>query len=152
MPLMSQRAFAQHRGVNPSYVSRLISRGLLRRHDGGKLDSAECDQIIDAAHVVSPEGGISLVEAQTRKALAEAALKEIQLQIKRREMAPVSDMIAIMEREYLAVRAVLLSLPTKVCGRIPQGQRKLVIQLLTACVRDALTNLAGRPASASEQK
>jgi hypothetical protein len=85
------RAYARHRGVTLSTVQKAIAEGRITRGKDGKLNVQEADRDWTANTRPTADGDATntLAEANRRKALADAELKELELAERRGELVPL---------------------------------------------------------------
>jgi phage terminase Nu1 subunit (DNA packaging protein) len=85
---------------------------------------------------------ISKDEAQRRRAIAQAAMAELDLAERKKELVQISDVTGAVSAEYALVRTALMNLPAKVSGRIALIDDPAVIQSeIEGAITEALKNL-----------
>ena len=139
--VVSQAAFARHRGVSRQAVARAIAEGRIHALADGRIDVAIADRAWDAntdparaappalpAGVVHPRppdesadgapSDISYANARAMHEYFKAQLAELELRVRRSELAPVAE---LQDAEFKVARAVrdrLLTLPEALCDQI----------------------------------
>ena len=135
----TQAETAERVGVSPRTIRAWESAGKLSMaalETGSEAEEAE-------AKAEEPEAG-SLFEARRRKELAVAALKELDLAVRRNELMPVEDHLAVVEEFALGVRRWLRSLPgrwpTRLAGE-PRAEQAALQGLVGEAYEDLLRYL-----------
>jgi phage terminase Nu1 subunit (DNA packaging protein) len=83
-------------------------------------------------------------EAELRKTIAEADLKELELGERRRQVVAVEDVSRVMQDTAKNLQVEILGWPTLMIGRIyGMRDRNQLFALLTSSARDLCTRLAG---------
>lgn len=157
---LSLRAYARHRkdaelaGGTLSSVQAAIERGRLKKSltPDGKIASAaaadtewEATTLADRVpHTGPTSAGTSppdLAESRARREAAEAALAEIELEEKRRELVPAKDVESKLVNIFAHCKTKLLAVPARARQRDPSLTEPQV-QLIKSLVREALEDLA----------
>jgi hypothetical protein len=157
---ISIRSFARRIGLSHAYVHRLVRRGTLPTLANGKLDPAACERALARkrqgsgprgapARLAPPvpsaaEEKIPFSEAERRKVLAEARIRELKLAQLAGQLVAVADAQKAMEEFAAEARARLLVLPAKLAQRIGGPDRGRIQELATAEIRALLHDLAGQ--------
>src|SRR5579885_696377 len=133
--LMSQAAYARHRGVSKQYISKLGSAGVLVM-ESGKVNATASDAVLDDRDPasLSPDADPqNLTQARFLKELFVARLRRLEYQEKAAEMIPAATVSATWSNTAQAIKTRLLGIPSKIS---PQ------LAALTDArqVRDALSN------------
>jgi terminase small subunit / prophage DNA-packing protein len=81
-------------------------------------------------------------DPKTRKELAQAELAEMQVALKRGELAPVGVMRAGMEKAVAQARARLLSIPSKLARQVAGMKAAEAKEAIEAQIHEALAELA----------
>ena len=128
---VSLREFARRVGVNVAAVQQAISNGRIqRRGDDKKLhwvsQSRAWDEFRDPSKVrddededESPEGGQSgFQEAKTRKEVAVAGLKELELQVALGEVVKSAHVKNAMAQFAIDVRESIMTIPDRVAAEL----------------------------------
>lgn len=158
---LSQRAYAAHRKANglaggtPSAVRAAIAAGRLARSvgkDGQILDAARADAEwaatthADRVPLTSPTANGAathapspLQEHRARREAAEAAIAEIELAEKRRELVPAKDVESTLVNVFAHCKTKLLGIPARACQRDPSlsaSQVKMIEELIFQALED----------------
>ena len=109
--LMSQAAYARHRGVKPPTVHRYVKKGIILLV-GKRVDQIQADKALEetsdpAYDGPSSKGKISYIEARTKKEIARARLNELAVQEKEGTLVIQDDE---REKGYAAAQKVKDSL------------------------------------------
>lgn len=84
-----------------------------------------------------------ILQENLRKERAEAEIREMKASSLRKELVPIEDVATVVEKEYAAVRAAMLALPSKVSQEIASMDDVLKIKiLLEDNVNEALAELS----------
>jgi hypothetical protein len=157
---LSLRAYARHRkesglaGGTLAAVQQAIKAGRLRKaltKDGKIRDATAADAEwaatthVDRIPLSGPGAGgeqtPDLAQSRARREAAEAALAEIELDEKRRELVPVRDVEARLVGVFSSCKTKLLGVPSRARQRDPTLTPAQIV-LLEELVREALEDLA----------
>lgn len=119
---LTQAKFAQMIGVTQPVVSGLIARGVLMPGDtAGNWLLAYCGNLRDVAagRSQSGEGGLNLSDERARLAAAQADKVEMENEVMRGELAPVSVLERVLSHAANKVVALLDTLPGAIKRRVP---------------------------------
>lgn len=151
--LLSQRAYAKHRGVAESAVRRAIESGRITTTDG-KIDPGTADkqweQNTNPAYHQTRGGGdsddspFSYKASRARRETYEALLKKLEYERESGKLIPIAQVETEAFNAARLMRDKLLNIPDKV---IPQLIGKTDIfemkQILRKEIHDSLVNLTG---------
>lgn len=129
---ISLREFAKRKGVNPNAVTQALENGRIQRRESDKKihwpsQSKAWDDFRDLSKVrdedpedpeEAEEGGSAFNKAKTRKAIAEAGLKEHDLAVAHGEMIKVSHATDAMARFATDVREAVMGIPDRVASEV----------------------------------
>lgn len=144
-------------GVAIGTVDLWVRRGLSYEREGTNVyfNSSQVTQWLEAqaseraAGAAGPAG--TLDEARVRKTNADAALAELQLQRERGEVVPIADVAKTFGEQCAAVRAKLLSIPTKLAPRVAiEADEGTCRELLAREITEALNELVGEGSTGSD--
>jgi hypothetical protein len=125
---------------------RTIAQACANLTPVGRQGKAELYRMSDVVVALTPAGTQSgtIDEARIRKITADAALAELQLERERGEVVRIEDVAKAIGDEYAAVRAKLLSIPTKLAPRIALEDGEAACRdLLAREITEALNELIG---------
>lgn len=116
--LMTKAAYAEHRGVSASYVSKLIREGKLAAPallPNGRINTILADQMLGGVPTadeidipLAPSGGPNFAVERARREAAQAELKEIELRRQRGEALSTAEVErAVFEKDRRVRDAVL---------------------------------------------
>lgn len=108
---MTPIQYAKHRGVSRQYISKLLKLGVIAL-DGGFIDMVKADEQIEQSRTPTT-GNVSFSEAQRRKAVALAELRELELNFKRGLLLDKERVIQFWHVIAGGMRTRLLSIPSK---------------------------------------
>ena len=109
---MTPSQYAQHQGVSRQYISKLLKLGIFAL-EGGLIDPVKADKLIEQSRPPSTMGNVTFAEAQTRKAVALAELRELELHCKRGLLIDKEKAMNAWRQVLLTVRNRFLGLPAK---------------------------------------
>lgn len=119
----------------PAFISWLID------HEKEKAVQAAVKKI-RAVEEEAGEGGISKEEAQRRKAVADALIREIELDEAAKRVIPRDQVLEVVAREYNAVRTALYGIPSGACEEVAEiDDPAVVADLLRKKVDEAMERL-----------
>jgi phage terminase Nu1 subunit (DNA packaging protein) len=134
--LLTQRQYANHVGLTQQAISKMVRAGRIPSVHG-RIDLAAADRALAGGTV----GTVTLAEAQRRKELAIAGLRELELEQKRGELCEVAYVERSLVKIYSNIRSHLLNLPVKLAPRL-EGLIAVEIRVvLETEVRQALEEL-----------
>lgn len=169
---ISIREFARRDGCDDKLVRRALQRSHLKADESGRLDpqlvgtgwrrrnaeriaglpsassaggtvSAPADSSADELQLDSADLLISKAEAERRKEIALAKLREMEVDRERQRVVPVDEVAAMVVAEYAKVRTRLIGLPAKVASRAAVMKSAAEIQAMIADeVTEALKELS----------
>jgi hypothetical protein len=148
-------------------VSNWKRKGLLTLSAAGLVDVVRSDRALDARPTTYRGGRTSrraiaeadaetsvigdntgdntLAEAQRRKELALAKMRELDLAIKEGRYVLRQEVLEAVQSEYSIVRECLLSIPGKCADRLVGRTRREIFNIIDDEVRDALDELSSAP-------
>ena len=143
---ISNREFARRDGCSETLVRKALRSGHLLAGADGKLDPRLVGTGWRRANreptdiATDPS---SLAEAQRRKAVALADLREMEVDLERARYAPINEMAAMIIAEYALVRERLGRIPAEVAASAAEARTAAEVQqLLAAAINTALRELS----------
>lgn len=144
---VNRARFADIVGKSLNTVTNWLSEGMpyVESPGGGHrewvLDSGECigwliSRAKDDKHA---GGGNTTGDAKTRRMLAEAALKELQLREKQGDLISVDDATNLAAESFAVVKSRLRAIPRNLAQELSKEQR----DILTREINTALKHLSG---------
>lgn len=98
--------------------------------------------MVDSADDMGHPGMITIDEAKRRKAVADAVIREIQLDKEAASVVPIEDVTDLIAREYSAVREGILGIGPRVAPRIKgQTDPNIIAEEIRKAVDDSLASL-----------
>jgi phage terminase Nu1 subunit (DNA packaging protein) len=136
--LATQREYAAHLGLSQQAVSKMIKTGRIPTVHG-RIDVKAADLALAA---VSNDSDIRpLAESMARKEQALARLRELEVEEKEGKVVDVEYVCATEMVVAKNITNTLLSLPPRLCGQLDAKDRRVVNDVATRVVHDALSNL-----------
>lgn len=164
MALISQRAYAKHRGVSHTAVAKAIESGRIEAEPGGKIDPEKADQQwndnTDARRGAATAAGSAALSLQRARAMREElAAKREQLEL----AAVAGDLVSVADAERLWSESVLrarvriesvasLYLDRVIVTRTKSAARKFLDELLGTFFDEIASAGAGDKADGSAGK
>jgi hypothetical protein len=112
---MTQREYARHRQVSEPRIAALKKRGVLVM-DGKRVNVMASDARLDG----TGETGETFFQAQLRKEVALAGLRELELAKKRGELVMVDEVRSAVASMILNARDILLRMPAQLRDQLAQ--------------------------------
>lgn len=130
--LLSRADFAKAQGVSRQMVDKYIRSGLPLQD--GMLDPIRAEAWVRKNILSRSKPGETYSEARTRSMIAEAGIKERQLEILRGSYIDAKKMKATLERVYLGAREVWLQAIAKISMRLglDADQEQVVKEIIYA--------------------
>ena len=114
--LLSRADFAKAQGVSRQMVDRYVKSGMPLRD--GKVDPEQAQTWIAQNILGRSRPGETYSEARTRTQIAEAGIREMQLEILRGSYINAAEMKTTLERVYMGAREVWLQAIAKIVMRL----------------------------------
>jgi hypothetical protein len=136
--LLSRADFAKAQGVSRQMVDRYVKSGMPLQD--GKVDPKQAEAWIAQNILSRSKPGESFAEAKTRTQIAEAGIRELQLEILQGRYIDADEMREVLGRVYLGAREVWLQAIAKISMRLglDVDQEQVVKEIIYA----GLTSLA----------
>ena len=136
--LLSRADFAKAQGVSRQMVDRYVKSGMPLQD--GKVDPKQAEAWIAQNILSRAKPGETFAEAKTRTQIAEAGIREMQLEILRGSYINAAEMKTTLERVYMGAREIWLQAIAKISMRLglDADQEQLVKEIIYA----GLTSLA----------
>lgn len=104
------RTITNYIKLYPDFPSRV--RGKNRDFPIARCVAWKLDRMVaDAISNFAPPAPSTLIDAEKRKAIADAELAELKVQKLRGEVVPIAESIKLVERAFTAIRSRLMSVP-----------------------------------------
>ena len=162
--LMTQKEYAQHRGVSPAYISKLVRDGRIVLDATGRVQRSKADAILGRPgepHQRQPRaaapapvsrfresGATTLTAARARKALADAKVAELDAEERASNLLPRSEVIEAQRRQNANVRTRLRRLPRQLAPMLaPITSPAEIERLILEAVDRELAEMAIDPLS-----
>lgn len=131
-------------GVSRTTVYNLAKKGTIPEPEGGKFDLLKCtqDYMAHLRQLAENTGSSTLAAERTRKAREEADKLEDERKLRRGQVAELDEIQRSIEQDYLAIKAKLLPLPTRLTQRVPKKYRPIVLETAEVIIYDLLNDLA----------
>lgn len=154
---ITQAKFAQLVGITQPAVSGLIARGVLQIGDSAEnWLLSYCGQLRDAAsgRPAPGESDLNLTDEKARLAAAQADKVEMENQVMRGELAPVSTLESVLVRAAGRVAAQLDTIPAAIKRRVPALTEQDIgyVRREIAKARNAVAALTLEDIEADEEK
>ena len=136
--LLSRADFAKAQGVSRQMIDKYV-RGGMPLQDG-KVDPKQAEAWIAQNILSRAKPGETFAEAKTRTQIAEAGIREMQLETLRGSYVNAAEMRAVLDRVYMGAREVWLQAIAKISMRLglDVDQEQVVKKIIYA----GLTSLA----------
>lgn len=138
--LVSQREYAQSRGVTPGAIWQAVQAGRIPTHAGGRIDPAEADATWGRRRKARQDFGeqSSAAEERRERALLQSTIAKIQMT--RRRAIQLREKLVERDRETQAINALLSQLYAAV-GAIPEGAAPTDAALLEEAIAAIIADL-----------
>jgi hypothetical protein len=136
--LLSRADFAKAQGVSRQMIDRYVQSGMPLRD--GKVDPEQAQTWIAQNILGRSRPGESFAEAKTRTQIAEAGIREMQLEILRGSYINAAEMKTALERVYMGAREIWLQAVAKISMRL--GLDADQEQVVKTIIYAGLTSLA----------
>ena len=114
--LLSRADFAEVQGVSRQMIDKYVKSGMPLQD--GMIDRKQAEAWIAQNILSRAKPGETFAEAKTRTQIAEAGIRETQLEILRGSYINAAEMRAVLDRVYMGAREVWLQAIAKISMRL----------------------------------
>jgi hypothetical protein len=114
--LLSRADFAEVQGVSRQMIDKYVKSGMPLQD--GMIDRKQAEAWIAQNILSRAKPGETFAEAKTRTQIAEAGIREMQLEILRGSYVNAAEMRAVLDRVYMGAREVWLQAIAKISMRL----------------------------------
>ena len=114
--LLSRADFAKAQGVSRQMIDKYVKSGMPLQD--GRVDPKQAGAWIERNVLSRSKPGETFAEAKTRTQIAEAGIREMQLEILRGSYINAAEMRGTLERVYMGAREVWLQAIAKIVMRL----------------------------------
>lgn len=159
--VLGKQELATFLGISFPSIGHWVARGCPYVTKGGlgkkwEFNTAEVVAWREAQAADKAQGDVSstdIDEARRRKMAAEAAMTELDLQVRRGELVEIETVAEAVGEDYANVRAKLLSMPSKLAPQLAVSDDPLAcLALLETGIHEALEELTKDDNYASEEE
>jgi hypothetical protein len=155
MPFMSVSEYADYRGVSRQAVNKAIRDGRITEteDENGKrgVISEHADKSWDANTRPSMKD-LSYSQAKIRSEEIKTRLFQLKYDELMGKLVPIEEIVAGIEQEYTAVKAVLLAIPTKLAVKLSTVTNPIEVKkILDEAINEALGELQADARHREEQ-
>jgi hypothetical protein len=138
---LSHTAFAKQAKVSRQYIDRLCSSGTLPQNEDGTIPRAEGLKAFKELRqpTGSKSEGMSFNDARARREAATAALKELELQQRRGELIPVSEVRADAAACAANIRDRFFNMPPRIAPLLVGRTAAEMEAMLTDAINEIIT-------------